>query len=361
MKTTTKLIATVASLSLMSSTGLTLSNYVRTGTLKIEQHKVYNGPIKTELSASTVGGSTTNTVSGVSGSSLSIEESGYYLIQLRGGDGGNGVVETYGQGGAGGLVEGVFYLNKGDVLNYSIGAAGGKFNSSSARSAGLNGTANDSNLDGGIGGENYTGGDKNEGRGGGGATVVTVSGLTSLELVAAGGGGAGGSKDGTELLDDSPCGGNGGLITKSSTHESGYNGQTLTAVQTPSDDNWQSNDNKNGQDGYTLVLFNYYAGGGAGGGGKSPGLGGAAGDRNSLNPRYGGQGGSSYISGGQVSWTDIVDTLGYKLPDDTELHSGKFAIPTHTYGDGTASAGAVRIYKLSPTGPSKAQTLDVFN
>lgn len=115
---------------------------------------------------------------------------GYYLVQALGANGGDGTrpISGYSYGGSGAYMEGIIYLNEGDVLYIGVGTKG---NNGATSGAGGSGGAN-----GGASGSGYS---ARAGGGGGGATGVRLGG-SSLEnrvLVAGGGGGGGGTGSNT--------------------------------------------------------------------------------------------------------------------------------------------------------------------
>ncbi len=175
MKTKTKIGLTLGLLSLLALGGLTQSKYVRNATIEMDVTS------ETDPGVFLVN----NTLEGNAGlpwTTYTIPKTGYYALQLRGGDGGTNLDA---KGGKGGVVEAVYYLVKDQQIQYTLGGRGGWYEMGSQN--GTNGKSSYAN--GGTGGGGST--PQREGSGGGGASAVRLNG--DALLVAGGGGGGGGA------------------------------------------------------------------------------------------------------------------------------------------------------------------------
>lgn len=173
MKTKTKIGLTLGLLSLLALGGLTQSKYVRNATIEMDVTS------ETDPGVFLVN----NTLEGNAGlpwTTYTIPKTGYYALQLRGGDGGTNLDA---KGGKGGVVEAVYYLVKDQQIQYTLGGRGGWYEMGSQN--GTNGKSSYAN--GGTGGGGST--PQREGSGGGGASAVRLNG--DALLVAGGGGGYG--------------------------------------------------------------------------------------------------------------------------------------------------------------------------
>jgi len=184
-------------------------------------------------------------------SDITIQKTGYYVVQLRGADGGSnsgtntsGTTEQKGdiffEGGRGGYVEGLVYLTKNQTVQVNVGTAGsgtGQYN------GGLFGNAfkdlaggtnqNSSDIQGGIGIVTSSKVSLSVGGSGGGSTDFRVNG--NMKAVAGGGGGAV-AVQGTYLNQQYPkydsasdskhlgTGGSGGFVYAGNDNPNGHDG-----------------------------------------------------------------------------------------------------------------------------------------
>ena len=115
MKTKTKVVLTLGLLSLLALGGLTQSKYVRHSTIEMDITSEKDPGVSENYN--TEQGNLAVTVNG-----YSVPKTGYYAIQLRGGDGGTNIS---GAGGKGCVVEGVYHLTAGQTISYTLGGRGG--------------------------------------------------------------------------------------------------------------------------------------------------------------------------------------------------------------------------------------------
>lgn len=333
MKTKTKIGLTIGLLSLLAITGLTQSKYVRTSdiTLNVSQD--------TKIAPETIGNNDDKNAA-LNYQNYTVQKTGYYAIQLKGGDGGTNMGAT---GGRGGVVEGVYKLNAGQVLTYTLGGRGGLYAAGSDnRTPGASYYA--------AGG---TGGDSNainnpsarQGGGGGGASAVKLGGVGGPDLLVAGGGGGGaGGSNSLSGLFTYPCdqarpGGTGG---SNSAGQTGLISGTLAANGVLGG----RNSSKDGAYAPSSLISSgdriTEAGGAAGGGYGTQNLGGGSGRGNTSN--YGaGEGGNSYVNptGYLANSRDLIHT------DYASLLTGTtFTQVIGTGGTGASKTGQLRIAYL---------------
>lgn len=308
MKTKTKLLLTIGCLALLTLGGLTQSKYVRQATITMNVTSEASDPTGVFVDI--------NTGNNATSGEFVAPKNGKYVIQLRGGDGGN---TTYGIGGRGGVVEAVYDLNKGDTIFYSLGGKA------------ADNTAGGSNYTDGAGNPNGSGGKGGNpnGSGGGGASAVNRG--SDLILVAGGGGGASGGTSGK----GSYLGGNGASFSATTTV-----GPITTSKNEGADGKNGPHDSKDGQNGDGSNHKN--GGGGAGGGYDNNSYGGTNGGEGNSFPG-GGDGGASYAAGFITTMPNWETTYAGKLSttDGTDLTQ-----PTKTQGEGSGKAGQIRIIFL---------------
>lgn len=180
MKTKTKVALTLGLLSLLALGGLTQSRYVRDAAVKMDITNEADVAMREGVNPDVK-----NTSSGWI--SYPVEKTGYYAIQLKGGDGGT---NNAGTGGKGGVVEEVYYLEKGQTVYYSLGGRGGFYaNGSDNRTAG----GSEYNAGGTGGNSGIATGDASsrQGGGGGGASIIRLGSSSGTDIMIAGGGGGG--------------------------------------------------------------------------------------------------------------------------------------------------------------------------
>lgn len=242
MKTKTKVVLTLGLLSLLALGGLTQSKYVRHSTIEMDITSEKDPGVSENYN--TEQGNLAVTVNG-----YSVPKTGYYAIQLRGGDGGTNIS---GAGGKGCVVEGVYHLTAGQTISYTLGGRGGHTQ---------NGTDNK-----GKGQSGYQ-------AGGTGGTATAASREGSGGGGSAGGNSASPAAGGTGA---SNLSGQTGIITKNS----GQNGRNGTSI--------------NGEN-HSVLLVRYNGGGGAGGGYNTASYGGIKGGNDSSFAGSG-DGGASYVN-----------------------------------------------------------------
>lgn len=328
MKTKTKIGLTLGLLSLLALGGLTQSKYVRNATIEMDVTS------ETDPGVFLVN----NTLEGNAGlpwTTYTIPKTGYYALQLRGGDGGTNLDA---KGGKGGVVEAVYYLVKDQQIQYTLGGRGGWYEMGSQN--GTNGKSSYAN--GGTGGGGST--PQREGSGGGGASAVRLNG--DALLVAGGGGGGGGAPSNKPSM-----AGVGG----SNVDVDGYGASnhpnlagTISAINIDRR-RTDSGANLNGQ-GYSIINPN--GGGGSDGGYGTSFVGGQFGTNGGTGKGYAGAGtgGHSYVnptvnSVGFIALTRVLKaTYATKLPTS----GGDFIpFPTSTNtGGSTSTAGQFRIAYL---------------
>lgn len=332
MKTKTKIGLTIGLLSLLAITGLTQSKYVRNSdvTLNVSQDTGV-APVTIPNNAGANGA--------LVNQSYTVQKTGYYAIQLKGGDGGT---NNTGTGGRGGVVEGVYKLNAGQVITYTLGGVGGFYAAGSD-----NRTPGASNYgqagSGGSAPNSIYNASAREGCGGGGASVVRLGSASGTELLVAGGGGggAGGSNAVNYGLSQPRLGGTGGSNISGTTGV--IEGTKYSAVP------GARNGNRNGADASQTPMIlnsdrNSEAGGGAGGGYGAENLGGNSGPRNNPAAVGSGEGGNSYVNpaGYLENSNDLIHTTYASL-----LTGSTFAQVTGIGGSsGTDKAGQLRIAYL---------------
>lgn len=318
MKTKTKIALTLGLLSLLALGGLTQSKYVRNATIEMDVTSETDPGVF--LVNNTLVGN-----NGLGWTVYTIPKTGYYALQLRGGDGGTNVTA---KGGKGGIVEAVYYFTKYQQIRYTLGGRGGFYaEGSNNRTPGGSGHAA-----GGQGGQGYYGdASGRQGAGGGGSSAVEF--VSGGEIMVAGGGGGGAGYG----LDDAYAG-------VGASNVDGYYGTSnipggsgkLSAVSI----NRRRTDgpNKNGQDG--IIVLNYWGGGGSGGGFTASHDGGMNGSGQNRKPGAG-TGGHSYAAPNvnshafQPLTNALKATYSAKLPT-TGPNAGDF-IP---YDNGANTAGS---------------------
>ena len=265
---------------------------------------------------------------------VTIEQSGYYLLEVWGAQGGSYNSE-YAQGGMGGYSKGYIYLNAGDTLFVHTGGAGSYGTSlNSLTGGGANGGGN----------AGYRGG------AGGGATDIRIGADTFLNrvIVAGGGGGAavidstykanGGAGGGTYGIDGEYYDathlayvGTGGMQIAGGGGGSGisteYNGSVGVFGVGGNSANRNNNVNSNGAGG-----GGWYGGGGAGNG-------------NSSNYAAGGGGGSGFIytASSQVPADYAVVSNYYLSNASTHAGNTSFIAPNGDTETGHSENGYAKI------------------
>ncbi|GHU36807.1 hypothetical protein FACS1894192_04250 [Bacilli bacterium] len=242
MKIKTKIGLTLGLLSLLALGGLTQSKYVRNATIEMDVTNetdpgVFFGKVDFEGN------------DGSGAKEYVVTKTGYYALQLRGGDGGTNV---NGIGGKGGVVEAIYYLIKDQKIYYNLGGRGGHYkDGSDNKTSGKGGHAA-----GGAGGDATE--SKREGAGGGGASGVYIDNpITGATLLVAGGGGGGSSSD-----RDPALGGVGASKVDGNYGASNYPGDNITGVLYAFDTGRQKDGD--GKDGQSNLVG--WGGGGSGGG-----------------------------------------------------------------------------------------------
>lgn len=277
------------------------------------------------------------------GTSFTVTQAGYYYVEAWGGNGGAGASggsRSGGAGASGATIRGLYYLNKGDVIDLQVGAGGQ--NGSGRNDGRIGGSALGTGYGLGNGGTGGTGGsaerDGGGGGGGGAASGIKRNGL--IALVAGGGGGGGGASVGTTFLMNPSNGGAGGAGGSANTNgENGKKGTGTDGGSSRRDGNF-GNGNGNGGvgaggNGSTTTGVNggnggdgnngssswasgsggggggggYDNGGGGGGGGNS----GGTGSGNEAGAGAGGAGGASYLTG------TSSNTPGYTLLNNSRI------------------------------------------
>ena len=275
MKTKTKIGLTLGLLSLLALGGLTQSKYVRNATIEMDVTS------ETDPGVFMVNNTATGN-SATPWATYTIPKTGYYALQLRGGDGGTNV---NGIGGKGGIVEAVYYFVKDQQIRYTLGGPGGHYESGSK-----NETPGGSNhAAGGRGGYGYgifVVDDSRDGSGGGGSSAVEL--LTNgATLLVAGGGGGGAANGAGNFL--------GGVGASNVDGAYGTSNYPITAGKLSafnlSARRTDDPDDKNGRDG---SVINGWGGGGSGGGFQASWAGGRQGT--SSSPAGAGAGGHSYVA-----------------------------------------------------------------
>lgn len=213
MKTKTKVALTLGLLSLLALGGLTQSRYVRDAAVKMDITNEADVAMREGVNPDVK-----NTSSGWI--SYPVEKTGYYAIQLKGGDGGT---NNAGTGGKGGVVEEVYYLEKGQTVYYSLGGRGGFYaNGSDNRTAG----GSEYNAGGTGGNSGIATGDASSRQGGGGGKNAVL--IAAAQTPRPGGiGGAGVGSDNTGLAVDLP--GSNGLGNRNGSSKDGQNGTAIPA------------------------------------------------------------------------------------------------------------------------------------
>lgn len=319
MKTKTKIGLTLGLLSLLALGGLTQSKYVRNATIEMD--------VTSETDPGVFLANTTATGnSGAPWTTYTIPKTGYYALQLRGGDGGTNMSAI---GGKGGVVEAVYYFVKDQQIRYTLGGPGGHYESGSQNQTG----GGSSHAGGGKGGNGY-GDDSSskQGSGGGGSSAVELLVNGTTLLVADGGGGGAGHGY------DSYIGGVGASNVVGVSDLSNYPNATgrLLAVSIAGRRTDASAD-KNGQSG--SLTINEWGGGGSGGGFTASHAGGQSGGKIfgiKNRPAGAGTGGHSYVNPtGFVPLTNALKTIyAAKLPT-----SGPNAGDFMPYSNGTNTGG----------------------
>lgn len=312
MKTKTKIGLTLGLLSLLALGGLTQSKYIRNATIEMDVTS------ETDPGVS-VGSNTERGNVATNWETYVVLKTGYYAIQLRGGDGGTNI---RGAGGKGGVVEGVYYLTTGQTITYTLGGRGGHTESGGDNKA----SGQSYHRAGGTGGNKATGDDNRQGSGGGGASAVKLNG-TDLLVAGGGGGGAGGASDSPAAggTGASNLSGQSGVIPKNG----GINGRNGTSI--------------NGENG-TLIPIRYNGGGGAGGGYTGNSYGGIKGGNDSSFAGSG-DGGNSYVNptNYQALTSALKATYAAKIPATGPNNLDQISATT---GGGNISSGQIRIAYL---------------
>ncbi|MDR3191205.1 MAG: hypothetical protein LBT80_08405 [Lactobacillaceae bacterium] len=157
-----------------------------------------------------------------------VPKDGYYVVQMRGGDGATNMsvtdkdIKTH-QGGEGGYVEAIYKLNRGQTISANVGTSGSN-GTGTAATQGSNADTNDAK--GGKGGFSVTFGKPwqttvtAKAGGGGGSSDFRVDGT---RVAAAGGGG--GAAGGSSLANGAGEGGSGGYLFANTISKSGFNGE----------------------------------------------------------------------------------------------------------------------------------------
>lgn len=283
MKTKTKVVLTLGLLSLLALGGLTQSKYVRHSTIEMDITSEKDPGVSENYN--TEQGNLAVTVNG-----YSVPKTGYYAIQLRGGDGGTNIS---GAGGKGCVVEGVYHLTAGQTISYTLGGRGGHTQ---------NGTDNK-----GKGQSGYQAGGT-----GGTATAASREG-------SGGGGGAGGNSASPAAggTGASNLSGQTGIITKNS----GQNGRNGTSI--------------NGEN-HSVLLVRYN-----GGGYNTASYGGIKGGNDSSFAGSG-DGGASYVNSTnyQPLTPALKATYAAKIPATGANNLDQISATT---GGGNISSGQIRI------------------
>lgn len=313
MKTKTKIALTLGLLSLLALGGLTQSKYVRNATIEMD--------VTSETDPGVF--AVNNTLVGNAGSAwmtYTIPKTGYYALQLRGGDGGTNVTAT---GGKGGIVEAVYYFTKDQKIRYTLGGRGGWYDVGA-----INEAAGGSNhAAGGKGGQGWLSSAK-DGSGGGGSSMVETE--QGSEIMVAGGGGGGAGNTVTNVY-----GGVGASNVDGSYGPYNYPGSTSKLLARDLPDR-KSGAGKDGEGG--TVFLNNCGGGGSGGGFTESYAGGRYGGNRQAGA---GAGGHSYVAPNVNShaFQPLTNALkamySAKLPT-TGPNSGDF-IP---YNDGSGTRGS---------------------
>ena len=307
MKTKTKVVLTLGLLSLLALGGLTQSKYVRHSTIEMDITSEKDPGVSENYN--TEQGNLAVTVNG-----YSVPKTGYYAIQLRGGDGGTNIS---GAGGKGCVVEGVYHLTAGQTISYTLGGRGGHTqNGTDNKGKGQSGYQA-----GGTGGTATAA--SREGSGCGGASAVRLDG-TVLLVAGGGGGGAGGNSASPAAggTGASNLSGQTGIITKNS----GQNGRNGTSI--------------NGEN-HSVLLVRYNGGGGAGGGYNTASYGGIKGGNDSSFAGSG-DGGASYVNSTnyQPLTPALKATYAAKIPATGANNLDQISATT---GGGNISSGQIRI------------------
>ncbi|MDR3242140.1 MAG: hypothetical protein LBT37_08210 [Lactobacillaceae bacterium] len=256
-----------------------------------------------------------------------VPKTGYYVVQMRGGDGGSGADGRSGinpQGGLGGYVEALYKLDRGDSIKLLVATAGSNSDGNNANRGGNSGNS----VFGGLGGDKYA-----KGGAGGGASEFFVN---NNRVAAAGGGGgaaSGGYKGISDYRVNAGKGGSGGFNYEGATAASndtsgisaqigdGFRGETGLSGQTQDAfrglGGYLSSVGRSGKSGATDGDYDggtYYAHGGST-------LGGAQGSNSGQNEKTlitqhvsGGGGGAGWFGGGggSANETSTLSTLATK-------------------------------------------------
>ena len=329
MKTKTKIGLTLGLLSLLALGGLTQSKYVRNATIEMDVTS------ETDPGVFLVN----NTLKGNAGlpwTNYTIPKTGYYAIQLRGGDGGT---NEDAKGGKGGIVEAVYYFVKDQQIRYTLGGRGG-WQSDEINSQNRDPGAS-SHSAGGTGGGGTP--SARQGSGGGGSSAVDF-GDSKFPLLVAGGGGGGTGNKGTVAL-----GGVGASNVDGAYGPSNY--PNLTGKLQAANLSYRSGAGT--KDGQNQDLTNWTWGGGGSGGGFEASWDGGRNAGSLLKKRDpgAGTGGHSYVNPtvngvGFIALTSAIKaTYAAKLPasggDFTPYNNGN-----NTGGGDNSIAGQIRIAYL---------------
>ena len=225
--------------------------------------------------------------------SITIEQTGYYLLQVWGAQGatnGNSI------GGKGGYAEGVVHLNEGETVYVYVGGSG--------NTGGLAGGFN-----GGGAGISYSGG--------GGATDFRVEGNTLYHRIVVAGGGGGGGRGGASDAGDGGAGG-------------GYDGLPCTTCGVSGGGTQTSPGSINAGFGYGEAARDSNGCGGIDGSGGGGWYGGSAGDHGLLC--FGdsaGSGGSGFAYDGTNTVPEEYAVLEHTLAGTVVLSGASDRIPTY--------------------------------
>ncbi|MDR3191206.1 MAG: hypothetical protein LBT80_08410 [Lactobacillaceae bacterium] len=331
---------------------------------------------------------------------------GYYVIQLRGGDGGTVTTPGTGggaapvtnrtrQGGQGGYVEAIYKIQRGQTITLNVATAGTPGTSigtpTGITAGGSNPNANDAT--GGTGGFSFNTPGwppttiKGAGAGGGGSTDLRIGGSQKNNIIAVAGGG-GGAATGNGASNNYACGGMSGFIFGPYNNGAGYNGEdghgfTGTNFQgkgasttaaggagNSTTDNFRmsyagtsGNGSNGGRAGAPTYVVNYTKAPNAGGGGGAGYFGGGGG--NSAVSTYNGDQTYAYAGAGgggssivkeyddyvKTNLTDIFNAI--KAHGGPNLANNRPNIdPTQQFtGGGANKPGEARIYYVGNTLP----------
>ena len=272
---------------------------------------------------------------------ITIEQSGYYLLEVWGAQGGS-YNNEYAQGGMGGYSKGYIYLNAGDTLFVHTGGAGSYGTSlNSLTGGGANGGGN----------AGYRGG------AGGGATDIRIGADTLLNrVIVAGGGGGAAVIDNTYKANGGAGGGTFGIDGEvySANHLAyvGTGGMQIAGGNGGSGINTDYNGNVGafGVGGNSANRNNVNSNGAGGGGWYG---GGGAGNGDSSNYAAGGGGGSGFIytASSQVPADYAVSSNYYLSNANTYAGNTSFIAPNGDTENGHSENGYAKITYVGQTLP----------